>query len=253
MKWIFYLLLLVNIGMGLWYFSSVQEDISEPISSLKDVGDLKIVSDVELKVRADFQKDDDSILESGDQATVIKPKNTLPINSYKTSTATEVVNADGMVCRQLGPFDSKQDAVGIANGLISYRLAAKVKINTDRKTVGYWAILPPLASSVEADELVKKLKESGLVDLRRFLDGEMENAISLGLFSTKLNAIKRSRVLEKMGYITIIQPKVNEVDNYWLEYLQKPDFVFPMADIKTGYPDLEIKSCSGIASSRTIP
>ena len=152
------------------------------------------------------------------------------------------------VCHLLGPFPEKSDAENIASGLAAYRLASKIVTTTSVKVSGYWALLPAPGSVKESNELVKELKEKGLVDVRRFVTGELENAISLGLFSNENNAKRRARQVEKLGYVAVVSPKAEENNLFWLEYMQPPGLKLPLKGVRQNFPEVEIKPCSGIAS-----
>ena len=251
MKWIFYFMLLVNLALFAWLINSPQERVAETRLVVKDVGDLKIVSDVELQVRADFQKD---LSQDRNHKKQVATQNTgeiddeLPRVEYDDFIFDED-DAKKLVCRQMGPFPEKNEAENVAGGLVAYRLTAKIIKTTDVKTNGYWAILPASPTVREANQLIKKLKDKGLKDVRRFVTGEMENAISLGQFSSEINAKKRARAVEKLGFLAIVKPKVDEKDQYWLEYMQPPGLKLPMKGVRSNFPDVEIKPCSGIASN----
>jgi hypothetical protein len=247
MKWIFYFMLLVNLGLLAWLVNNPQKQVLATKPALSDVGDLKIVSDVELQVRADFQRDLEKELKHKKKPVVRNTgeiEDELPRVEYDDFIFDED-DAKKAVCRQLGPFRERKDAMNIASGLAAYRLVTKLIQETEIS--GYWALLPAQATVKESNQLVEELKKKGLVDVRRFTTGELENAISLGLFSSEINAIKRVRSVEKLGYVAIVKAKVEEKDAFWLEFMQSPGFSFPMKGVRTNFPDVEIKPCSGIA------
>ena len=251
MKWIFYFMLLVNLALLAWLVNTPQKQISEPRLVLKDIGDLKIVSDVELQVRADFQKqmaEQKKQKKAADLQKAGEIDDELPRAEYDAFVFDEEDERQP-VCRLLGPFPEKQDAENIADGLAAYRLASKITKSTSVEVSGYWAILPAQATVKESNELVKKLKENGLVDVRRFVTGELENAISLGLFSTETNAKRRARSVEKLGFVAVVQPKSDEKNLFWLEYMQPPGLKLPLKGVRQNFPEVEIKPCSGIASN----
>ena len=242
MKLIFALLALLNIAVAVWYFGTPPNKTAV-VMAPADVGNIRIVSDVELQARADFQEEErrkQLQMEAEDPF-----EHELPRPEYDEFIFDE--NAEQLVCRQLGPFYQRSQAVKVAGGLAPYRIAAKIKKTTTAKIVGYWAILPAPASREEANALVDELRDKGFRDVRRFLTGEMENAISLGLFSSEINALKRTRAFEQQGYIPIVKAKKDETLLYWLEFEQAAGFNLPMQQIQEAYPEVKIKACPGIA------
>lgn len=240
MKWIFSFMLAVNLVTAIWIYQTPDERNSTEKLAIDDVGDLKIVSDVELQVRADYQRKN-RLAQNRSQA--IKDDKNLSVQDLANENNTDPV------CRLLGPFSERQHAIEIGSGLAAYRLITKVVKKTDRTIKGYWTILPAASSVNEANEIIDKLKSKGLVDVRRFSGGEMENAISAGLFSSEGNAIKRAREVEKIGFVAIVKPKYEVNEHFWLEYNQSPGFKLPIKGVRTNYPDVKIKSCSGIATN----
>jgi len=237
MKWIFYIMLLANLGLTAWLVNTPIEKTTVPKTSPRDVGDLKLVSDVELQVRADFQKKLEKEQKSNVFSEEILPKAKFDEDGNKR-----------VVCRQLGPFSEKKHAEDIASGLAAYRLTSKVVKTTTRDIKGYWAILPAPATRKEANELVEKLRDKGVVDVRRFVVGDLENSISLGMFSSEGNAKKRARSIEELGFVAVVTPNAEETDHYWLEYMQPKGFKLPIKGVRVNYPQAKIKPCPGIAS-----
>lgn len=237
MKWIFYLLLLINLGIFAWIMQQPPQDEVAIKSPLRDVGDLKMVPDAELKVLEDFQKR--------------QQKQNASLSSAATTangidTVSESVIASGQ-CRRIGPFGERKTAVNIADSLAEYRLVAKIEPQVEINTLGYWAVLPALATREEADTLVEKLKSRGIRDVRRFTSGEMINAISLGLFSTEENARRRATSIENEGFVALVQPKLEEVTEFWLEFDLPQHADVPLESLRALHPQMQIKNCGGIA------
>lgn len=237
MKWIFYIMLLANLGLTAWLVNTPSEKTTIHKASPRDVGDLKIVSDVELQVRADFQKKLEKEQKSGVFSEQMPPKVEFDEDDNKR-----------VVCRQLGPFSEKKHAEDIASGLAAYRLPTKIITTTKRDIKGYWAILPAPATRQEANDLVEKLRDKGVVDVRRFVVGDLENSISLGMFSSEDNAKKRARSIEELGFVAVVTPNAEETVYYWLEYMQPEGFKLPIKSVRVNYPQAKIKACPGIAS-----
>lgn len=243
MKWIFFALIALNVAVFAWFINQPSSTLETVRSPLRDVGDLKIVSDVELKVRADFQKDMEIELKKKKQADAIDDE--LPRQEYDDF----IFDEDGVksVCRQLGPFEQKQDALNLAAGLAAYRLTSKISSDSEVTILGYWALIPALPTREEADAMVKKLKDKGIKDVRRFVTGEMINSISLGLFSSEVNAKRRVRSIQKQGFYAVVKSKQEEKQVYWLQFIKPVSLELPLETTKENFPELRLKSCNGIA------
>ncbi len=245
MKWIFYFLVVSNL-VFLGYIVSSPKPDQYVVSHEADVGDLKRVSDVELKVRLEFQKQ----LEAEEQRKLMaqseEAKQLERLKQQEELAKARKLNQT--VCRSVGPFKQKADAQDIAGGLAEERHIGKIIEEKRIKTLGYWAMLPPVGSKDEAERLLNNLKDKGVADIQRMTGADNNNAISLGLFSKEINAKRRVREVELHGFLAIIKAKQEEVRDYWVMFEQKPDFDFPLERVQVNYPEVEIKSCDGIAS-----
>ncbi len=243
MKWIFYAMVAINLAMFAWITNKPAPKSHVVQSAVEDVGDLKMVSDVELVVRLDFQKKKlaDSHGDGREKSTGGDPA--LP------KDVVYVENGIKSVCRRLGPFPERKIAVSVADGLVAYRLAPKVVEDEQIVTLGYWAMLPALPTKEEAELLVNKLKSRGIQDVRRFTSGEFINAISLGLFSTEANARRRAKSVESQGFLAVVQTKEEAKKSFWLQFSKPLALELPLDGVKQNYPDLQNKPCSGIAQN----
>ena len=242
MKWIFYAMVVINLAMFAWITNKPAPKTYVAQSVVKDVGDLKIVSDVELVVRADFQKKKEAELQKKLEDSA----------AAEVSSPEDVVFVDKgvkKVCRRLGPFPERKIAVDVADGLAAYRLAPRLIEDKQIEVLGYWALLPALSTRDEAELLVKKLKSRGIQDVRRFTSGDYINAISLGLFSTEANARRRAKSVETQGFLAVVQPKEDEKTDFWLQFTQPRDLELPLDGVKENYPGLQNKPCPGIAQN----
>lgn len=243
MKWIFYAMVAINLAMLAWVTNKPAPKNHVVQSVVEDVGDLKMVSDVELVVRLDFQKKK--------QADIQRRQRESTGRTEISPTADVVFVKKGVktVCRRLGPFPERKIAVAVADGLAAYRLAPKVIEDEQVDTMGYWALLPALPTREEAELLVNKLKSRGISDVRRFTSGNFINAISLGLFSTEANARRRAKSVESQGFLAVVQPKQEEKKNFWLQFTKPLGLELPLDGVKQNNPDLQNKPCPGIAQN----
>jgi len=239
-KWIFTLLLLLNIALAAVTFLQPEPRGVSAKGMPEDTGDLKIVSDIDLRVRADHQRRQQQIIE---QKAAEQKAREAQANNKKTKQLNIDVNKAG--CNRLGSFNNKTDAQSIASGLANYRLVSTVETETISRTVGYYALLPSID---DEKKLMSTLTEAGFDDIRKLDSGIYANSISLGLFSNEFNAVKQVRRAQKLGYIATVTPKTEETVEYWVEFNKPADFTVPMSDINNAFPGVIIKACNGIAS-----
>ncbi|GMR08014.1 MAG: hypothetical protein BMS9Abin26_1019 [Gammaproteobacteria bacterium] len=100
--------------------------------------------------------------------------------------------------------------------MILARQGFQVYIDFERQTVknGYWVILPPFLNVFSARKAIKILKGRGLKDIAIIASGELENAISLGIFNKIGTAKRRQKELQGIGYHPLLQERRVDRDLY---------------------------------------
>ena len=114
MKWIFFAMVAINLAMFAWITNKPVPNTNIVHSVDEDVGDLKIVSDVELVVRAEFQKKKEADIQRK------QARSSGLITATPPADVVFVEKGVKMVCRRLGPFPERQIAVGVADGLAAF-------------------------------------------------------------------------------------------------------------------------------------
>ncbi|TVT50584.1 MAG: SPOR domain-containing protein [Sedimenticola thiotaurini] len=123
-----------------------------------------------------------------------------------------------MVCGAFGPFERGAVARELSESLSSQGMDASLRRESMEKPIGYWVIIPPLESQQAAIKKVSELRASGISDIRRFVKGEQKNGISLGVFSSKVNAQVRQQEIAKKGHAAKVIPRLIVVPTYWVDY-----------------------------------
>ena len=65
--------------------------------------------------------------------------------------------------------------------------------------------------------MLQDLRERGIRDYRLISRGSLENAVSLGLYSSQSAVNKRLSELKQQGYKPIVVPYTNAGQIYWLD------------------------------------
>lgn len=119
-------------------------------------------------------------------------------------------------CYQIGSITSLDERDEIVARLASIDLLAVEHEQKEQQVVGYWVLIPQQETRDQAIEMVKRLEQAGISDVRRFVKGEFKNAISLGLFKNKAFADGRTQHLIELGFETEIRPRIKDVVSYTL-------------------------------------
>lgn len=185
MKWLIYLLVLLNIGFGLWHIRSQ---------------DMKA---------AQVKQADDQALN-----LILLKEYTEPV----TATATQGPVSAAARCYTLGPFKSSQDAAQARTQLGKAGIEALHRVSKANTRTGYWVYIPSEQTRKAAQEHVAKLKANNVKDYFLVVTGEYANAVSLGVFSQPELAQRRTEELTSLGFNVKLQKVDLPVREYWLDW-----------------------------------
>lgn len=181
MKWIIYILLLLNIAMFAWHYTSGKSaDVASAALSDQDEA---VMSLVLLKER-DTQKE-----------KAIKRR-----------------------CYSLGPFADKQQADLVSGLLKNSGIKAKRRISKDARRKAYWVLLPPAESKEAAQRSVARLKQLKVDDYFMVVTGDKANAISLGVFSQFESAHRRIKEIQDLGFRPEFEKVELPKKEYWWDW-----------------------------------
>lgn len=117
-----------------------------------------------------------------------------------------------LLCELVGPFEDGEQAADFVERLDAIEVAAEIKELELPAGPGYWVYLLPEPSRKEALRRLAEL-QAKRVDSYVIPKGDLENGISLGMFSKKLLADARVQSMRAIG----LDPKVEEIERTYRE------------------------------------
>ncbi len=121
-------------------------------------------------------------------------------------------------CHTLGAFDKREDAEQVASQLASLSVAAILREDVTQRQNGFWVLIPPLPSHDAARAMENRLRDAGIADIWRFIKGDLENAVSLGMFTRREAAERRKAQIVASGFPAEVRPRYTESDELWLDF-----------------------------------
>ncbi|MBT2968330.1 MAG: hypothetical protein KME56_03290 [Candidatus Thiodiazotropha sp. (ex Ctena orbiculata)] len=280
MKWLFFILLLANLGMFILIYPQ-QADKSDE-KGLPDIGELFLYKEVaELSGDAGdvdasgtaaipesspqsgeeiLAEDTESQIvaqrqeaESGPQLT--GESESVSAQEESSTAETEVTAAEEAkeqepaseevaVCKTIGYLQSRSDAEIVSVRLRALGLKPELQSETSNEQAGIWVLVPPQASRRDAVEVANRLERDGISDLWRFTSGELVHAISLGLFRNEERAEARRKEISDLGYEVIIKPRYRQATKYWLYFQQRTPATLTekgWRELLENFPDIEVE------------
>ena len=119
-------------------------------------------------------------------------------------------------CGLVGPITKLPQAEAAKERLLEAGVESSLQEVVESETKGFWVLIPPLADRAEGNRMVSRLRGKGVKDMWLFTRGELDNAISLGLYNRRKNAEIRQEQLKSLGFETEVRPRLEHRTSYQL-------------------------------------
>jgi hypothetical protein len=119
------------------------------------------------------------------------------------------------ICVNVGPFSTSKDTDEMEAWLATRAAALHRVAETVRSRRFFWVYLSP-TSREDAQQKLADLERKGVRDVLMIRRDGLQNAISLGLFTSQDSVNRRLAEVKKQGYQPIVVPRVENTERYWL-------------------------------------
>jgi len=121
------------------------------------------------------------------------------------------------LCFLYGPFPDNLQTKELMAWFEERQISVQQRLETETEHQLFWIYLAPQVSRDNAMAAIEELKNKGIKDYRLIETGDLQNAISLGLFSTQASVNKRLNELKNKGYQPIVVPYRGGKAIYWVD------------------------------------
>jgi hypothetical protein len=230
LKWIFATLILANLGLWMWASWYKDRPVEETRAARAPVAPEKMRLFKEPGVK------------------LMPRKAPPPANAALTASVAPA-------CFHIGPFPDVDLVARAETRLNELPLTYSRRAEEVRRVTGYLVYLPPLPSPKVAERKRRELTRLGIKDHALIQEGDMQNAISLGLFTVEANAASRVRELAAKKVEARIQPFQQTRTRFWLDVAVKVPA--PTADrirqIDWAAKDVQMREIACPAGTRVPP
>jgi hypothetical protein len=209
MRGFFVLLLFTNLlflGWQLWLAPSKTEQ-SPYIGDVEKNEGLRLLSELEEKKIPPQRK----LLPVGGRRVeaVATEVDLLPADKHRDeNVADSVPEAAIMNCYQSTPMENLDEAEALQQSLVSMGVKESERRSVDTQKINYWLMFPAEENDSKVKDAVAILKTKRVKDFFVVRSGRYENAISLGVYSTRERAEQRYK--EVMSFKLRLQKPVIE-------------------------------------------
>lgn len=142
-----------------------------------------------------------------------------PLETLPSAEPESVVTVDtDAACQALGPFGDRDAALAAAARLTALGLPARPRAVDASERLGFWVHTPPAPSREAAAAVVEQLRLAGVRDFYVVVDGDTQNAVSLGVFRQREGAEQQAGRLRAMGFEVEIGERRRESTAWWLDF-----------------------------------
>ncbi len=167
--------------------------------------------------------------------SIIELDDSSELQNEKSFTEPLALEVEKPVCYTYGPIPNEEES-----GLLSKWLSERNILYQQRQTDEqgrqlFWVYLAPHGSREQAVAALKDLKQKGIKDMRLISEGDLLNAISLGLFSSQAAVNRRLNEIKAKGYQSVVVPYSGGKKIHWFDVsvVQNSNYV---NDLITGFP-----------------
>lgn len=218
MRGFFLLLLLTNVATFAWQFytaggehnvTDVYRDIAIVNNGLTLISELPEGQRPALREPEADEPTAEGALQTQEPAAEI---------AAQSPTTSEGPQGSSARCYRLGEITDKTSAKALVKWLKNNGAESIKQQQQQGKRVTYWVILPAYANRKKANEAAEILSNQRIRDFFIVRNGEHENAISLGVFSTRERAERRYQEIVNLK-ARLRKPRITTVERSVLHYL----------------------------------
>ena len=238
MRWVFIVFLLLNVVYFGWELDRQikldRRNAATDVHPAAGAYTLKLITEGDAQPKI-FQKTSATVGASGDSIFVLPEDNQLVAELPEITTVTLDTVSGNFYCYTFGPIEEEILAIGIGDWFNSRRALTNIHFSDEKGKQLFWIYLAPQESGLDARDIIRDLKDNGVEDYRLISKGEMQNTISLGLYSGHDALNERIGELKQQGYQPIVVPYDDGKRVYWVDVRlnMNPD---TLALVFKGYP-----------------
>jgi hypothetical protein len=169
----------------------------------------------------------------------------------ETVVATAPAGGDGAAgrCTTIGPFRELSQAATAAATLRAAGFEPEQRVAEGDIWIGYWVYIQAIPSMDEANQILAKVRESGITDSYVIPNSDSGTLVSLGVFSEISGVSRRRDEVRALGFEPHVVDRTRRATVYWVEVTLRAD---QSIDFESLQPPgrimrLEQKPCGSVA------
>ncbi len=154
---------------------------------------------------------------------------------YESDGLLTNTSAKVTVCYTYGPIPNLKESRLLSDWLNDREILYNERQTDEQGRQLFWVYLAAQGSRESAEAAMKDLKLKGITDMRLIREGDLSNAISLGLFSSQAAVNRRLNEIKAKGYQSVVIPYSGDNKIHWFDVIVIKDSDY-INDLFTGFP-----------------
>ncbi len=216
-KWLALVLIFFNVAYFVWAISSGSE-VSKQSQAVPLKGEkIVLLSEVPEANGASVGESIDSAgVEAAEQGEGEQLAAAEPPRLDVRSEASVIYDSSGASCPSIGPFKDREQMKTVGKQIASKGFKVAVRSVETDSGEKYRVFIPPFETREEAAGELKRLRAKK-IDSYIMSTPPLENAISLGIFSSKESALGLVKKMNSSGYFAEMTPTSLKTTAFWLD------------------------------------
>ncbi len=169
----------------------------------------------------------------------------------QTVVAAAPTGGDGAAgrCTTIGPFRELSQAATATATLRTAGFEPEQRVAEGDIWIGYWVYIQAIRSMDEANQILAKVRESGITDSYVIPNSDSGTLVSLGVFSEISGVSRRRDEVRALGFEPHVVDRTRRATVYWVEVVLRADQAIDFESLQPPgrIMRLEQKPCGSVA------
>ncbi|HLF22627.1 MAG TPA: SPOR domain-containing protein, partial [Burkholderiales bacterium] len=155
-----------------------------------------------------------------------------PASAEETAAAaSDTVTASR--CISVGPFRELAQAAAATANLRTAGYLPTQRVAEGDIWIGYWVYIQAIPTEAEANEILARIRATGVNDAYVIPNSDSGNLVSLGVF-TEMNGVTRRRdEMRSLGYEPTVIDRTRRATLYWVDVILQPNQTLDFEALQT--------------------
>jgi hypothetical protein len=136
-------------------------------------------------------------------------------------------------CISVGPFRELGQGATAAQSLRAAGYQPTQRVAEGDIWIGYWVYIEAIPTEAQANDILSKVRATGVTDSYVIPNSDSGNLVSLGVFSEISGVMRRREEMRKLGFEPTVVDRTQRARVYWVDVVLRPDQTLDLEALQT--------------------